>query len=91
MTSRFFRASFVLILAGAATVAFAQGGGIGRAGTYPPQFGPGVPSHEDIVQKHNKAAPKQAVGGDSTSDAGGVSDVRAQSGASTTAAPQSGR
>lgn len=90
MASRFLRASFALILASAATAAFAQGGGgIGRAGTYPPQFGQGVPSHEDIVLKHNKAAPKLAVGVDSASDVGGVSDVHVQAGPSAATASRS--
>jgi len=92
MASLFLRAAFALVLAGAATVSFAEGGGgIGRAGTYRPQFGPGVPSHGDIVQKHDKAAPKLAKGRDADSDIGGASDVRAQSGASTTTPPHSGQ
>ena len=56
MFSRIARASFALILAAAATAAVAEGGGIGRAGTYPPQYGPGVPSHADLLAKKKPKA-----------------------------------
>jgi hypothetical protein len=88
MVSRLLRVSLALILAGAASVALAEGGGgIGRAGTYPPQFGPNTPSHKDLleVRKEKREQANRAVVADATSDVGGTADVVSQSGVATAA------
>lgn len=74
MGSRVLRVSLALILTGAASAAFAQGGGgIGRAGTYPPQFGPNTPSHKELLElrKEGHERAQRATVIDASSDAGG--------------------
>ncbi|CAB3794614.1 hypothetical protein [Paraburkholderia fynbosensis] len=83
MGSRLLRVSLALILAGAAIAALAEGGGgIGRAGTYPPQFGPNTPSHKDLfeLRKEKREQANRAVVADASSDVGGTADVVSQSG-----------
>ncbi|MFM0226917.1 hypothetical protein [Paraburkholderia dipogonis] len=78
MSSRFLRVSLALILAGAASAALAEGGGgIGRAGTYPPQFGSSTPSHKDLLElrKEKREEANRAVVADASSDVGGTADV----------------
>jgi hypothetical protein len=89
MSSRLLRVSAALILAGAASAALAEGGGgIGRAGTYPPQFGPNTPSHRDLLElrKEKREQASRAVAADASADVGGTADVVLQSG-SVKAAP----
>jgi hypothetical protein len=89
MGSRLLRVSLALILAGAASAALAEGGGgIGRAGTYPPQYGPNTPSHKDLLElrKENREQANRAVGVDASSDVGGTADVVSQSGSANAAA-----
>ena len=84
MGSQLLRVSLGLILAGAASAALAEGGGgIGRAGTYPPQYGPNTPSHNDLLErrKEKREQANRAVRTDASSDVGGTADVVSQSGA----------
>lgn len=88
MGSRLLRVSLALILAGAASAALAEGGGgIGRAGTYPPQFGPNTPSHKDLLElrKEKREQASRAVVADATSDVGGTADIVSQAGVATAA------
>lgn len=83
MGSRLLRVSLALILAGAASAALAEGGGgIGRAGTYPPQYGPNTPSHKDLLElrKEKREQATRAAVADAPSDVGGTADVVSQSG-----------
>lgn len=86
MVSRLLRVSLALILAGAASAALAEGGaGIGRAGTYPPEYGPNAPSHKDPldVPREKRARVNRAVEADASSDVGGTANVVSQSGVAT--------
>jgi len=88
MASRLLRVSLALILVGAASAAFAEGGGgIGRAGIYPPQFGLNTPSHKDLAElrKEKREQANRAVVASASSDVGGTADIVLQSGVTTTA------
>jgi hypothetical protein len=88
MASRLLHLTLALILAGAASAALAEAGsGIGRAGTYPTQYGPNTPSHKDLldVQKEKREHSKRAVAADASADVGGAPSVVSQSGVATAA------
>lgn len=83
MGSRVLRVSLALILAGAASAALAEGGaGIGRAGNYPPQYGPDAPSRKEQLElrKENPEQANRALVAGVSSDVGGTADVVSQSG-----------
>ncbi|WP_321927717.1 hypothetical protein [Paraburkholderia guartelaensis] len=73
MIFRLHHVSLALVLSALACAAFAQGGqGIGRAGTYPPQFGPNTPSKADQAEVWAAKRAKEAAQQQSAQqDAGG--------------------